>query len=124
MTALLEVTAAWLFKNAKGRDEKSFYRGPAFAELPEPTIAITSPDCGASGATLAVAYTADGAKLFPTLEWTAPPEIAGAVREWLLVPEDPDAPLKKPVPHGYVTHDMQCCFCLVFGSKYENALGI
>ncbi len=102
MTAVLEVTFAWLFKSAKGRDAKSFYKGPAFGDLEEPTLAITSPDCGETGATLAKDYTADGSGKFPVLEWSAPSDVAPRVKEWLLVAEDPDAPLPTPVCHGSV----------------------
>ncbi|KAJ3502035.1 hypothetical protein NM208_g16810 [Fusarium decemcellulare] len=52
MTAYIEVAASWLFKNAKGRDAKAFFTSPAFASHPEPTLPITSPDCGQDGATL------------------------------------------------------------------------
>ena len=36
----------------------------------------------------------------PTLEWKAPADIAGKVKEWLLVCEDPDVPLPTPISHG------------------------
>ncbi|CAJ2506188.1 Uu.00g003180.m01.CDS01 [Anthostomella pinea] len=103
MTAMLEVSLAWLFKNAKGRDAKAFYTRPALAGFAEQTITVTSPDCGATNATLAVDYTADGAGKFPALQWAAPPELEGRVREWLLVSEDPDAPLPTPICHGIYT---------------------
>ncbi|KAI2630878.1 PEBP-like protein [Hypoxylon sp. NC1633] len=104
MTAILEVTLSWLFKNARGRDEKSFFKGPAFAELQDKQeIIVTAPECGATNAKLDIAYTADGAGKFPTLRWEAPPHIAGQVKEWLLVSEDPDAPLPTPICHGVYT---------------------
>jgi hypothetical protein len=102
MTAYIEVTLAWLFKNQKGRDDKSFYSFPAFNDHKEQTIEITSPDCGSSPAALSVEYTIDGpggAKI-PSLEWKAPAGIADAVKEWLLVSEDPDVPLPTPITHG------------------------
>jgi len=102
MTAVVEVTLSYLFRNAKGRDAKSFFKGPAFAAVPDPTIPITSPDCGATNATLSRAYMAEGGGQIPILEWTAPDDIAPRVREWLLVSEDPDAPLPTPICHGYV----------------------
>jgi phosphatidylethanolamine-binding protein (PEBP) family uncharacterized protein len=100
MTAIIEVTLAYLFQNAKGRDNKLFFRGPAFADFKEPTISLASPDCGETDATLAKEYTADGGGRIPTLEWKAPEDIAPRVREWLLVSEDPDAPLPTPIAHG------------------------
>lgn len=103
MTAYIEVALAWLFKNQKGRDAKSFYNQPAFSDHKEQTISITSPDCGPSPASLGVEYTYDapgGNCKIPSLEWKAPPSIAGAVKEWLLVSEDPDVPLPTPIAHG------------------------
>ena len=104
MAALLEVTLSWLLKNARGRDQKSFYRSAAFADLPEPTVDITSPECGpgprAAPAQLGREHSHDGAGRVPSLEWREPAPLEGRVREWLLVCEDPDAPLPTPIPHG------------------------
>ncbi|KAI1247820.1 hypothetical protein MGN70_011713 [Eutypa lata] len=103
MTALLEVTLSWLFANAKGRDAKAFHTRPAFAEHKAQTITtLASPDCGASGVLLSTEYTADGPGKFPGLQWAAPPELEGRVKEWLLVCEDPDAPLPTPVAHAII----------------------
>ena len=100
-TALLEVALSWLLANVKGRDARSFYTRPAFTGHDEQTVAVTSPECGPSGATLdAAAHMAGGAGRFPALAWSTPPEIAAAVREWLLVCEDVDAPLPAPIVHG------------------------
>ncbi|KAI9873440.1 MAG: hypothetical protein M1830_000413, partial [Pleopsidium flavum] len=48
----LEYGLSRLFINFKGRDEKLFIKGPAFADFPEPTLPITSPDCGPSGSSM------------------------------------------------------------------------
>ncbi|KAI0597690.1 PEBP-like protein [Biscogniauxia sp. FL1348] len=101
MTALLEVSLAWLFKNAKGHDARSFYARPAFAgAAPSAVVAVTSPDCGPSGTPLGPQHTHDGGGRFPALAWSAPPELAARVRQWLLVSEDPDALLPTPICHG------------------------
>ncbi|KPM36315.1 hypothetical protein AK830_g10242 [Neonectria ditissima] len=97
MTAYLEVAASWVFKNQKGRDAKAFTTLPAFAAHPEPALRVTSSDCGADGSTLGPEYMAGGDGRFPALEWNGGPE---GVREWLLVSEDPDAPLPTPILHG------------------------
>jgi phosphatidylethanolamine-binding protein (PEBP) family uncharacterized protein len=102
MTALIEVTFAYLLKNAKGHDAKSFYTRPAFAEHPTPTIELTSPDCGPNDSRLAVDYTYDGTGRFPELQWSAPEDVRAKTKEWLLVSEDPDAPLPTPNLHGWV----------------------
>ncbi|KAK8055836.1 hypothetical protein PG993_001063 [Apiospora rasikravindrae] len=100
MTALLEVSLSWLLQNFKHRDDKLFIKGPAFADHPAPTIPVTSPDCGETDAQLSVAYTADGIGHHPELSWTAPVDVRDQIREWLLVSEDPDAPLPTPIAHG------------------------
>ncbi|KAK8113699.1 hypothetical protein PG999_005768 [Apiospora kogelbergensis] len=104
MSALIEVTLSWLLQNFKHRDDKLFVKGPAFAHHPKPTLSVTSPDCGETDAQLAVAYTADGLGAHPELTWTAPAAVQDQVREWLLVSEDPDAPLPTPIAHGCVAN--------------------
>lgn len=102
MTAVLEVTLSWLFSNAKGRDAKSFQMRPALEEgghREAAKVTVTSP-VGPSEAVLTTEYTADGPGRFPPLRWEVSPELADKVREWLLVCEDPDAPLPTPVAHG------------------------
>ena len=97
----IEVAASWLFKNQKHRDDKCFIKSPAFASLPAPTIKITSPDYPSAD------DAADGTPIFskdhmhpigkmPALEWD---DVSG-VKQWLLVCEDPDAPLPTPICHG------------------------
>ncbi|OTB20488.1 hypothetical protein K445DRAFT_343751 [Daldinia sp. EC12] len=101
MTALIEVSLSWLFKNAKGHDAKSFFKGPAFANLQEKQeVIVTAPECGPTNSVLGVEYTHDGAGKFPALRWDAPPQILSQVKEWLLVSEDPDAFLPTPICHG------------------------
>jgi hypothetical protein len=100
MTAILEVTLAYLFQNQRGRDAKSFYTFPAFDDCKEQTIEVTAPECGPTNSTLAPEYMNEGGGKFPTLEWKAPEAIASSVKEWLLFSEDPDAPLPTPICHG------------------------
>ncbi|KAI1327892.1 PEBP-like protein [Xylariaceae sp. FL0255] len=98
--SIIEVTLSWIFANAKGHDAKSFYTRPALAGFKEQTITVTSPDCGESGSKFSIDYTHDGTGRFPALEWKAPSEITSQVKQWLLVVEDPDAPLPTPICHG------------------------
>ena len=84
----------------RARDAKLFIKGPAFADFPEPTLTITSPDCGPSNSTMKREYTQYGDDRFPELEWAPPPAIKDQVKEYLLVCEDPDAPLPWPPTHG------------------------
>jgi len=99
---MIEVTLSWVFLNYRGRDAKSFYTRPALENFKSQSIKVTSPDCGASGSKLDENYTQDGSGKHPALQWSAPTEIIDQVKEWLLVSEDPDAPLPTPVAHGYV----------------------
>lgn len=76
-----------------------FIHGPAFSHFSNASIAVTSPSCGPSGSTMAPKYTGDGAGLFPDIKWTPSSSLDHLV-EYLLVAEDPDAPLPEPVVHG------------------------
>ncbi|KAF9875528.1 hypothetical protein CkaCkLH20_06909 [Colletotrichum karsti] len=100
MNPYVEVTLSWLLKSSRGHDAKAFCRTPAFAAHKEQTITVTSPDCGPSPAALAPAYISEGGGRIPALSWTAQPDIESKVREWLIVSEDPDAPLPTPICHG------------------------
>ena len=93
----VEYFLSWLFQNFKGRDEKVFTKGPAFADYPKPTIEITSPDCGPSGSVMKPEYTQIGDDRFPELHWGTP---SAGVKEYILICEDPDAPLPTPIYHS------------------------
>jgi phosphatidylethanolamine-binding protein (PEBP) family uncharacterized protein len=99
MTVLqvIEYCLGSLLYRLRAYDSQLFSKSPAFAQHPTPTIHITSPDCGETGATLKHDYSKFGGGRFPALEW----EKAGpGIKEWLLLSEDPDAPLRKPNVHG------------------------
>ena len=82
---------------AHSNHTKLFTRGPAFTNHPKPTFNITSPDLGTSGSPIPIEYSGDDAGLFPALQWRTPAE---AIEEYVLISEDPDAPLTEPVVHG------------------------
>ncbi|KAJ5754004.1 uncharacterized protein N7511_008157 [Penicillium nucicola] len=97
MSSYIEYTLSWLFANAKGRDAKLFSKSPAFSQFPKPTLNLECQEVGSSGSNLDVEHSADGVGRFPTLNWpTASPEI----KQYLLINEDPDAPLPNPIIHG------------------------
>jgi phosphatidylethanolamine-binding protein (PEBP) family uncharacterized protein len=90
----VERTLSYLTKNRKGYDAQLFTKGPALSSFPEPTITITSPDCGPSDSMLDIDHTQDGKDLIPSLNWTLPSTIPiSEVAEYLLVIEDVDAPI-------------------------------
>jgi phosphatidylethanolamine-binding protein (PEBP) family uncharacterized protein len=88
-----------LFASAKGRDAKLFVKEPAFSKFPEPTFSVESPDCGPSGSTMQEEYTQLGRERFPQLKWTPGP-LGAQIKEYLIICEDPDAPLPTPITHG------------------------
>lgn len=88
----------------RGHDTKLFVRTPAFTDHPEPTLSVASPECGASMSELQIHHTPLGENRFPQLQWE-PPSSAKQIgpteiAEYLIVVEDPDAPLPMPVVHG------------------------
>lgn len=93
----LEWTIAKLLYHRRGYDHDLFYKGPAFKSLAEPTFEVTSPDCGPTGAKVGVDYSQFGAGKVPQLTW---PACAPEVKEFLIVSEDPDAPLGHSNVHG------------------------
>ncbi|KAJ5584613.1 uncharacterized protein N7459_004413 [Penicillium hispanicum] len=97
MLTYIEYGLSRLFANAKGRDAKLFTKCAAFAELPSPTITLQCPEVGPSGSQLQVDLSAEGAGKFPSLKW---PEASPETQQYLLVSEDPDAPLPSPIIHG------------------------
>ncbi|KAJ2896132.1 hypothetical protein MKZ38_005856 [Zalerion maritima] len=100
MTAILEVTLSTLFFSFRGRDAKLFTRSPPFSSAPK-NITVTSP-LGASSPDTDIPreYMAPHT-VFPTIEWSCDDKsMEENVKEWLVVSEDPDAPLPRPVVHG------------------------
>ena len=97
MHKYIEYALSRLFANAKGRDAKLFTKGPAFAEHPTPTIELSCPEVGPSGSQLHLDHSADGADRFPGLSW---PAGSDEIKQYLLISEDPDAPLPNPIIHG------------------------
>lgn len=83
--------------NQKGRDKGLFFKTAPFASMPEPTFTITSTDCGDSNSHMKEEYTGYGKDRFPELSWKKP---SAEVVEYVLIVEDPDAPLPMPITHG------------------------
>ncbi len=94
----LEYYLARLLINQRGRDAKLFTRHRLFADVPK-SVVVTSPDLGDSPAHLTDEYTQYGASKFPSLSWTCP-DGDGVVAEYVLICEDPDAPLPLVPNHG------------------------
>lgn len=93
----IEYAIGRALSSVRGHDAKLFIKGPVFKAHPEPTFPVTSPECGESK--LQVHHTPMGENRFPELKWD-PPASAEEISEYLLVVEDPDAPLLMPVVHG------------------------
>ena len=93
--------------DAVGHALRGIRSGPEHAISAQPEIAkapmslhMTS-SAFSDGATLPVAYTADGAGLSPPLAWTHVPPGAGAL---VLVIEDVDSPTPAPLVHAIVAN--------------------
>ncbi|KFZ20455.1 hypothetical protein V501_00135 [Pseudogymnoascus sp. VKM F-4519 (FW-2642)] len=100
---IVEYSLSKLFYSARARDKKLFTRGPAFSDFPNATIDIESPEVGPSSSYLSVQHTQLGEERVPELRWSKQATddvIAGIVQEYILIVEDPDAPLPTPITHG------------------------
>jgi phosphatidylethanolamine-binding protein (PEBP) family uncharacterized protein len=93
----IEYGISRIFASAKGRDARLFTKGPAFAQVPNPTLALDCIEVGPSGSKMHDDLSAEGAGRFPTLSW---PAATSDIKEYLLISEDPDAPLPSPIIHG------------------------
>jgi len=78
-------------------DENLLACSPGLAEVPA-TVELTSP-AFAAGAPIPKRYTQEGDDRFPPLAWRGVP---GSAQELVIVVEDPDAPLPRPVVHAIV----------------------
>lgn len=101
----IEATLGRSLVSIRGHDTKLFIKTPGFRNYPEPTISVTSPECGTSMSELQLLHTPLGENRFPQLQWNPPTTSAEEttqtnIAEYLLVVEDPDAPLPMPVVHG------------------------
>lgn len=41
-----------------------------------------------------------GSDKIPTISWSVPADLKSRIKEWVLLKEDPDAPIAEPVVHG------------------------
>ncbi len=98
--AFIEYTLGKLLSSCKGHEAKVFTKGPAFNNLPNPTIDLTCPECGPSGSTMKLHHTQVGPDeskdRFPNLTWK---RVEGA-KEYILLCEDVDLPVPAVVFHG------------------------
>ena len=99
MLRYVEYTLGLLLGRQRGRDAKLFHKGPAFMNLTEPTLEVTSPECGSSNSTMLDKHGMDSGNQFPTILWESPKSFT-VVKEYMLIVEDPDAPLPTPIAHG------------------------
>ncbi|KAJ5606203.1 PEBP-like protein [Penicillium lagena] len=95
MSKLIERAVAWLLQNRRGHDAGLFHKSAPFSNLPDQTIVLEC-NLGPSGSKIPPKYGFFQEGLFPTLQWPA----QDGVVQYLLVIEDPDAPLADPVVHG------------------------
>ena len=91
---------SWVRKH----DSKLFTRGEAFKKYPEPNMRVACVALQDGSNELLVQHTPMGQNQFPNITWVAPTsatgELVSPVMEYLVIVEDPDAPLPQPVVHG------------------------
>ncbi|KAI9833364.1 MAG: hypothetical protein M1838_005588 [Thelocarpon superellum] len=128
MAEYLEAGLGWLLSSLRARDDKLFIKGEAFADHPEPTLIVNSPECGASNSALSLRHAQLGPSQFPHLAWHTD-AATPSIKEYLLIVEDPDAPLPTPVTHGLyyaipasVTHVTNEDFQLVSEESGDHSL--
>ena len=100
----LEYFIGWSLTSIRHHDNKLFTKTQPFNQRPEPIITVISPEYESQEKELQLRHTPMGDNVFPHLKW----EILDAERdrgkesivEYLVVVEDPDAPLPMPVVHG------------------------
>lgn len=103
MWPYIEYILGTLLRSQRGRDAKLFHKGLAFIHQPEKSLEVTSSDCGPSSSHMSNQYGKDGENQFPALSWQPPRSDAAtraSAKDYLLILEDPDAPLPSPVVHG------------------------
>jgi len=100
LLARVEAQIGRLLYSMRARDSKLLTRSsPAISSL-SPTITVISP-CGATSSPLLLEHTPLGSNNFPGLSWLLPADLqAEQIVGYLLIVEDPDAPLPDPVVHG------------------------
>ena len=87
---------ARLLYRVRGHDAKFLLKSPAFKAITGQNMTLEAPECGPSGSSLPLQYSAaakDGNGIFPDLRWTPPSTGAGQVKEQVLLCEDPDPPI-------------------------------
>jgi len=96
----IEYWLAQLLYNQKGRDEKLFTKAPIFKDVPQ-NLQVESPEVGPSGSHLREEHSQYGESKFPALSWSLTPNASQVdVKEYMLICEDPDAPLPLVPNHG------------------------
>ncbi|OKL62239.1 hypothetical protein UA08_02348 [Talaromyces atroroseus] len=93
----IEWTLGTLLYRRRGYDHDLFHKGQAFNNFPKPTFDVSSPDCGPAGAKLGLEYSQLGSGKVPQLTW---PASGPEVKEYVIISEDPDAPLGHSNVHG------------------------
>lgn len=94
----IERALSWALKARRGHDAGLFSKTKPFTTVSEATLALECPDIGDSGSKIPPEYSFFNTGHFPTLKWPEAEPLG--VKEWLLIVQDPDAPLAEPVTHG------------------------
>jgi len=98
----IEYYLARLLYSQRGRDAKLLVNSPIFKGVPK-NLEVVSPDVGVSGSHFPIEYTQYGANKFPQLSWSLSVDATisqADIKEYVMICEDPDAPLPLVPIHG------------------------
>jgi len=99
----LETAIGRVLSSRRGHDSLLLTRAAKIASLPN-CISVSSSEYPSeeSPHDMLVAHTQIGGNSFPELHWkfTNPESEAPKVQSWVIVVEDPDAPVTQPIVHG------------------------
>jgi len=101
-TRPIEDLLGWLLSNKRAHDAGLLTRHATISPTPQ-SITVTCAAIGPSGSKMPAEYASSeigGANKIPSLSWSVPEDVRSKVKEWVLVSEDPDAPMAEPIVHG------------------------
>ena len=98
----IEYAIGRLLHSVRQHDSKLFTRTSAFNMYPDAGLFVTCPECEDTGSELQTCHTPMGENRFPGLSWQFSDGVSAGkgIAQYLVVVEDPDAPLPQPVVHG------------------------
>ena len=95
----VEAMLGFLLSGYKGHDSQLLVHSKGFSGHNVSTITVNSPECGPTHSPLQECHSSEGGGKMPSIAWSLP-DPALTVAQYLVIIEDPDAPLPGPILHG------------------------